>query len=209
MALEAVTKALKKLTKDDDTSVGSEPQYFCVEDSFLSKDVCISVEGVGDITFPIDENCIQKLIKVSSKAVFGKGDQTCLDTNIRDSQSIQANALKVNIKDKSLAAVLDRIKTGLNIENNCSLEPHLYNLLIYGPGQFFGKHRDSEKIKRMVATLVVVLPSHHHGGDLHISMMGKNMCFLDLKHMKSLSALLSTQIVDTRSLKLPKDIGLL
>lgn len=41
-------------------------------------------------------------------------------------------------------------------------------MLIYGPGQFFRRHQDTEKIPNMVATLVMVLPSSYKGGDLII-----------------------------------------
>ena len=43
------------------------------------------------------------------------------------------------------------------------LEAHLYDLLLYEPGSFFLPHRDGEKLDRMVATLVVVLPSKFAG----------------------------------------------
>ncbi len=47
-----------------------------------------------------------------------------------------------------------------------TLESHLYDLLLYEPGGFFLPHRDGEKLDRMVATLVVVLPSSFEGGEL-------------------------------------------
>jgi hypothetical protein len=46
------------------------------------------------------------------------------------------------------------------------LTAHLYKLLIYEKGGFFLPHRDGEKLDRMVATLVIVLPSVHEGGEL-------------------------------------------
>jgi hypothetical protein len=47
-----------------------------------------------------------------------------------------------------------------------SLEAHLYKLLLYEPGSFFLAHRDGEKLDRMVATLVIALPSAYEGGEL-------------------------------------------
>lgn len=46
---------------------------------------------------------------------------------------------------------------------------HLYKLLVYEKGGFFLPHRDGEKLDRMVATLVIVLPSIHEGGALILS----------------------------------------
>jgi hypothetical protein len=55
-------------------------------------------------------------------------------------------------------------------------------MLIYGPGQFFDMHQDSEKLENMVATLVVVLPSPHIGGDLIIE-HGKQEYIFSSEHI--------------------------
>ncbi len=44
---------------------------------------------------------------------------------------------------------------------------------MYEKGSFFLPHRDGEKLDRMVATLVVVLPSAHEGGELIVSHNGR------------------------------------
>ena len=49
-----------------------------------------------------------------------------------------------------------------------SSEAQLHNLLVYGPGQFFATHRDSEKADDIVGTLVVNLPSRFSGGAISI-----------------------------------------
>ena len=49
---------------------------------------------------------------------------------------------------------------------NKSLAAQLYKLLVYVKGSFFLPHRDCEKLDRMVATLVICLPSKHSGGEL-------------------------------------------
>ena len=68
----------------------------------------------------------------------------------------------------ALDAMLDAMRMTLGLPANARLVPHLHNLLIYESGQFFKPHQDSEKIDGMVASLVVVLPSAHIGGDLRI-----------------------------------------
>ncbi|MBK7820485.1 MAG: 2OG-Fe(II) oxygenase [Tessaracoccus sp.] len=52
------------------------------------------------------------------------------------------------------------------------LRPELHSLLVYGKGQFFAAHQDSEKHDDMVATLVVALPSAHTGGELVVDDRG-------------------------------------
>ena len=46
-------------------------------------------------------------------------------------------------------------------------------MLVYGKGQFFLPHQDSEKDDAMVGTLVVSLPSAHTGGELVIEHAGQ------------------------------------
>ena len=48
------------------------------------------------------------------------------------------------------------------------MQAELYKLLVYDAGSFFIKHRDTEKIPGMFATLVIVLPSEYQGGELVI-----------------------------------------
>src|SRR5881628_3606620 len=48
------------------------------------------------------------------------------------------------------------------------LRSELHNLLVYGPGQFFLTHQDSEKADDMIGTLIVVLPSNFTGGAIEI-----------------------------------------
>ncbi|GAB3815788.1 hypothetical protein GCM10028820_13950 [Tessaracoccus terricola] len=46
-------------------------------------------------------------------------------------------------------------------------------MLVYGKGQFFAPHQDSEKHGDMLATLVVSLPSPHTGGELVVDDQGE------------------------------------
>src|SRR5436309_1554918 len=66
--------------------------------------------------------------------------------------------------DAILAEVRDEL--GLPARARLRAEPHA--LLVYGKGQFFRPHQDSEKDDTMIGTLVVSLPSSHTGGELVI-----------------------------------------
>lgn len=50
-------------------------------------------------------------------------------------------------------------------------------MLVYGPGQFFLPHQDSEKTNDMVGTLVVTLPSPFRGGAMVIEHQGQRLTF--------------------------------
>jgi hypothetical protein len=67
---------------------------------------------------------------------------------------------------------LGKVQQELGLEKQ-KLQAHLYDLLLYEPGSFFLPHRDSEKLDRMVATLVVVLPSSYEGGELVVRHEGQ------------------------------------
>lgn len=188
MSLSDITENIEFLSKSTDWEINAEideldnerwpkiiiesekKKYFCVEDTFLSDEISVSIAEVGNLDCPIEETVIKKLLNISSKAVFGFEDETILDMNI-DTQTISPNKLCVEINPNSLRQVLNRIGLGLNFDDTSKLDIHLHNLLVYGPGQFFKAHRDSEKMSNMVGTLVIVLPCKHEGGDLIIDHM--------------------------------------
>src|SRR5450755_4189892 len=58
------------------------------------------------------------------------------------------------------------------------LTASFHSMLVYGPGQFFVPHQDSEKDVAMVATLVVMLPSVYSGGDLVVHHQGVSQAYL-------------------------------
>jgi hypothetical protein len=74
--------------------------------------------------------------------------------------------------ERHLADVVKTVQQELGLEKQ-KLESHLYNLLVYEPGSFFLPHRDGEKLDRMVATLVIVLPSSFQGGELVVRHEGE------------------------------------
>ncbi len=55
-----------------------------------------------------------------------------------------------------------------------------YKLLVYDAGSFFVDHRDTEKVPGMFATMTLVLPSIHSGGELVVKHAGREVT-LDLR----------------------------
>ena len=72
----------------------------------------------------------------------------------------------------SLQKLVDQAAEALGVCTNL-VRAELYKLLLYEPGGFFKKHRDTEKAKGMFATLVVQLPSKFTGGSFVVSHGGK------------------------------------
>lgn len=84
---------------------------------------------------------------------------------MRDTGEIAPAALALHWAEGALQGLLADVALALGLDE---VQAHLHNLLIYGPGQFFKQHQDTEKHPGMVATLVLVWPSAHIGGALRV-----------------------------------------
>jgi len=128
------------------------------------------VEGLGMLRLPLGESQARELVARCRQAPYGKGAQTLVDTAVRrvwelDSKFVQFTNPKWTLL---IDSIIGEVQKKLGLESR-KLTAHLYKLLVYETGSFFLPHRDGEKLDRMVATLVVVLPSEHEGGALIVS----------------------------------------
>ncbi|CAK0758503.1 hypothetical protein CCP4SC76_3020006 [Gammaproteobacteria bacterium] len=125
-----------------------------------------NIELNSEYWYSVKAATIRKLIKYAKPAEFGWKDQTLLDKSVRDTWKISANLVKIDEGswNKTLQPVIETIRLRMGIATG--IKAQLQDLLIYEPGQFFSRHRDSEKCDGMVATLIVVLPIQHEGGNL-------------------------------------------
>lgn len=178
MENSTLEKIARLLTKDDLQDQAKDNVQFCVTDELVPRDINIEIDGLELMTLPVSQAYIQKLINISSKVQFGLREQTILDENIRNSYEIKSDKLHITINEQSLTAMLSKMRNSLGLSENSALTAHLHNMLIYGSGQFFDMHQDSEKLENMVASLVIVLPSPHIGRALIIEHGKKSMFFL-------------------------------
>ncbi|MDO5503974.1 MAG: 2OG-Fe(II) oxygenase, partial [Actinomycetia bacterium] len=128
----------------------------------------LHVDGFGDIPLPVPAPVAKKLAAVTIPARFGQGEETLLDVSVRDTGEIAPERVQIT-GDRwasSLAGALEELGTRLGVRGPERLRAELHSMLVYGKGQFFAAHQDSEKHDDMVATLVVMLPSDHSGGEL-------------------------------------------
>lgn len=136
----------------------------------------LEVDGLGPLSFPIPSSQAKALIALASRAPYGRGEDTIVDTAVRNVWQISPDS--INLYGKSWPATFDRLLTqvqeGLGIPNIDFLaEP--YKLLVYEPGGFFLPHRDTEKAPGMFGTLVLTLPSQYSGGALRIAHAGREV----------------------------------
>lgn len=141
--------------------------------------LCIKVDGVGELPLPLRAPVTRKLITQARQARFGRGEQTLADTSVRDTWEIAPDRITLGGPDwdRTLSSVLDGVRSALGLPPSTVLRAEPHALLVYGKGQFFLPHQDSEKHDAMVGSLVVSLPSHHTGGELVIEHTGRSVTY--------------------------------
>ncbi|MDN5658735.1 2OG-Fe(II) oxygenase, partial [Brevibacterium sandarakinum] len=138
------------------------------------------------LSFPIGEDDIAALISIAEPAHFGSGEDTVFDPTVRDTWVI--DPAHVHLGDPTGATGTDnwtgaldeslgRLGAALGIPADATVRAELHSMLVYGEGQFFLPHQDSEKDDSMLATLVVGLPTTHTGGELVVDDHGADRIF--------------------------------
>lgn len=157
------------------------PNRFWAEGRLPAEHLSIEVEGLGPLPQPLPPTQAQALHGLSEPAQFGLRDQTLLDPSVRHTGEISADLLNLDWQPGAFAALKQAVAQALGVER---LDAWLHNLLIYGPGQFFKPHQDTEKHPGMVATLVLVWPSPHIGGTLRVE-LGQQETVLSSQHLQA------------------------
>lgn len=100
--------------------------------------------------------------------------ETIVDTKVRKVWELDPDQFSLtNPKwPLMLDLLLREVETNLGLPLK-KLAAHLYKLLVFEKGGFFLPHRAGEKLDRMVATLVINLPSKHSGGELVVYHEGR------------------------------------
>jgi hypothetical protein len=152
------------------------PGSFCVSGSVPAVLPGLEVDGLGPIGFPLTSTQAEELKHLCEQAPYGKGEETLVDLGVRRVWRLKPErfALKGPDWEPFLKQTLRKVREELGLERQ-KLESHLYELLLYEPGSFFLPHRDGEKLDRMVATLVIMLPSSFAGGELVVRHDGQEL----------------------------------
>jgi hypothetical protein len=150
------------------------PGSFCASGSGPAPLPGLEVAGLGPVGLPLTTAQVPDLKNHCRQAPYGKGEETIVDTRVRRVWQLEPDKFALTNSDwqRYLSTTVEAVQRELGLEQQ-KLESHLYNLLLYEPGSFFLPHRDGEKLDRMVATLVVVLPSAFQGGELVVRHEGQ------------------------------------
>lgn len=165
-ATDSFLKAFAKITGSGDFhSSGTAP-------FFLPR---LSVEGLGELAFPLPAAQAKELISLAEEAPYGRGTETVLDGKVRRCWQIDAGRISStgSAWREFVARTVERVREDLGITGAISAVP--YKLLIYGKGGHFRAHRDTEKLDAMFGTLIIALPSAHEGGRLLIRHDGREV----------------------------------
>lgn len=133
----------------------------------------LEVEGVGPVPLPIQPAQARELVRVAAQAPYGRGQETVVDTQVRRVWQLEPGQFELRNPAwaETVDAAVQAVQGAFAIPGK--IEAHLYKLLVYEKGSFFVAHRDTEKLDRMFATLVVCLPSQHTGGALEVTHDGE------------------------------------
>lgn len=148
--MSAARERLARLLDGKDSAGSFSAQFLTPADSLR-----VEIEGVGQLKLPVTPAQARKLIQRAKPASFGRGEETLTD----DTWEITLD--QVTITTTGWPALLDNIRDDLGLPPHTRLSAELHSMLVYGKGQFFLPHQDSEKDDDMVATLVLTLPSKH------------------------------------------------
>ena len=151
------------------------PGAFSAQLSVPARDVQLTVAGAGPVSFPVKAPQAKRMIASARPARFGRGEQTLTDLSVRDTWEITPD--QVTLTGLDWDAILAEVRDELGLPARARLRAEPHALLVYGKGQFFLPHQDSEKDDTMIGTLVVSLPSSHTGGELVIAHNDKTVAY--------------------------------
>jgi predicted 2-oxoglutarate/Fe(II)-dependent dioxygenase YbiX len=162
----ALLNSLRSVKRSGDFCVGGTREIFMPT---------IDVDGVGRMAFPILPIQGEQLVAIAEAAPFGRGEATVVDREVRRTWQVDADKVRIGGRhwDKTLAGLVADVARELGVSE--PVEADFYKLLVYDTGSFFVDHRDTEKVPGMFATMVLVMPSDHRGGELVVKHLGREV----------------------------------
>ena len=169
---------------------GEEAVAFSAQLSVPSDTLHLEVDGVGQVRLPVRQAQAKKLCGVARPAHFGHREETILDPAVRDTWEISPDLVSLGGPSwaPALEGALTELADELGVPAGNRLEAELHALLVYGPGQFFVPHQDTEKNDAMIGTLTVTLPSSHTGGEFIVEHGGQSVTYRSSRDSLSLVA---------------------
>ena len=138
----------------------------------------VKINGLGYLSLPVSESDAPHLSSVFIQAPFGQGEQTVVNTDVRDTLQLGPEHFSIDNPEwaDQMASIVNEVQSKLGC-SQATVVARLYKLLLYKPGGHFKPHQDTEKEPGMFGTLVVQLPSDYDGGESIIQHDGRKLTF--------------------------------
>jgi Rps23 Pro-64 3,4-dihydroxylase Tpa1-like proline 4-hydroxylase len=134
----------------------------------------IKIDNSYFLKYPCDEQMCRILIKDSEKAPFGRGEETIVDSAIRDSWQIYKKIEMISHNIKENSKILEEIR--LKLCPGCSsIRAEFYKMLVYEEGSHFKAHKDTIRDVKHFGSLIVFLPSFYKGGEFQVRHSGEQL----------------------------------
>ncbi|KAH6963707.1 hypothetical protein DER45DRAFT_610045 [Fusarium avenaceum] len=158
---------------------------FNAELKVLSRDLGISVDGVGAISLPLGESHARHIVSKARQAPYGKGSDTIVDTAVRNTWELDPSQFTITWSGwpSYLRKICNVVAQQMGIST--TVHADIYKMLLYEKGAMFKAHTDTEKIPGMFGTLVVSLPSTHTGGEVILKHCGETVIYKSSKSRAS------------------------
>ena len=117
------------------------PGLYAAGGEFIMPLPAIKLFGEPDIVLglPLCEAQAKQLIELASRAPFGRGEQTIVDTSVRSTWQLDPTQFCITNPqwEERLQLLLSRVKTELGCDTKMKVTCQLYKLLLYEPGGHF------------------------------------------------------------------------
>ena len=100
----------------------------------------LQISGISEkIGLPINSLQVGKVVEKCSRAPFGRGEDTIVDTSVRNTWQLNPSQFSIGNRawKKELKSLVGRVKTELGCDATQDVTCELYKLLLYEPGGFF------------------------------------------------------------------------
>ena len=120
------------------------PGAFSVSGELTAIPPGLKVKGFGMVALPFLEQQAKALIQLSEQAPFGRGEETIVDTKVRNVWQISSENFELTNPqwEKALQESIKQMGKELGL-HGCKINFEQYKLLIYEKGSFFTSHRDT------------------------------------------------------------------
>ena len=105
----------------------------------------LNVHGLGIIGLPLSAREAVELAKACHQAPFGKGSETIIDTDVRNTWELNADQFELENPEwqKVLDSAVHQVANALGVVGgSMSVRAELYKLLLYSEGAFFESHTE-------------------------------------------------------------------